>query len=396
MAALRYADVPGYSALLVRRTYADLAMPGAIMDRAREWLGDTDARWNEQKKQWRFPSGAVLSFGYMDTERDKYRYKSAEFQFIGCDEATELQPGQYTYLFTRLRRLKSHPVPLRMRAASNPGGPGHEFFKARFVKPDSASPDRAFVPARMDDNPTLDVESYRKGLREVDPIERARIEEGDWDAVEGGRFRRESLRSYATDSFGQWLLRDASGNHVKTVQPRDCWRFLTVDPAASSEETAKSDDPDYTVVSAWAITPDRDAAWLDCHRFRLEIPDIVPQIQSVWDQYSPRFVGIEAVGANRAVLQFAQRTRMVVRELTPLGNDKLVRASRAIILANHGRLYLPQSAHWLDEARSELLRFTGNAKKDGHDDVVDTVSYMAEILAEYEPENEAMPLTLRR
>src|SRR5437868_4850032 len=57
MAALEYVHVKGYSALLLRRTYTDLSKPGALMDRASEWLRKTGAKWNEQKKQWRFPSG---------------------------------------------------------------------------------------------------------------------------------------------------------------------------------------------------------------------------------------------------------------------------------------------------------------------------------------------------
>ena len=39
MAALAYVDVPGYAALLLRRTFADLSLPGALMDRAHQWLG---------------------------------------------------------------------------------------------------------------------------------------------------------------------------------------------------------------------------------------------------------------------------------------------------------------------------------------------------------------------
>jgi hypothetical protein len=38
MAALYYADIPGYNALIIRRNLADLAMPGALMERAHEWL----------------------------------------------------------------------------------------------------------------------------------------------------------------------------------------------------------------------------------------------------------------------------------------------------------------------------------------------------------------------
>src|SRR5438309_2104862 len=38
MAALQYAELPGYHAILFRKTYADLSLPGALMDRAHEWL----------------------------------------------------------------------------------------------------------------------------------------------------------------------------------------------------------------------------------------------------------------------------------------------------------------------------------------------------------------------
>src|SRR5262245_19963818 len=38
IAALQYVDQPGYAALLLRRTYADLTLPEALMARAREWL----------------------------------------------------------------------------------------------------------------------------------------------------------------------------------------------------------------------------------------------------------------------------------------------------------------------------------------------------------------------
>ena len=38
MAALQYADVPGYNALIIRRNLSDLALPKALMDRAHTWL----------------------------------------------------------------------------------------------------------------------------------------------------------------------------------------------------------------------------------------------------------------------------------------------------------------------------------------------------------------------
>jgi Terminase large subunit, T4likevirus-type, N-terminal len=191
MGALEHADVPGYSALILRRTFQDLAKPGALLDRAHAWLSQRNCRWNEQKKQWRFPSGAVISFGYLDNDTDVYQYQSAEYQHIAFDELTQFTERQYTYMFSRLRRLADASVPLKMRSASNPGGIGAEWVQARFI-PDDWTPDqgrelqifekdgRVFVPARMIDNPHLDQASYEQSLSELDDTTRAQLLEGDW------------------------------------------------------------------------------------------------------------------------------------------------------------------------------------------------------------------------
>ena len=46
-------------------------------------------------------------------------------------------------------------------------------------------------PARLDDNPHLDREEYAASLNRLDPLTRERLLNGDWDAAEGGMFRRE-------------------------------------------------------------------------------------------------------------------------------------------------------------------------------------------------------------
>src|SRR5687767_5837691 len=164
MAALEHADKPGYSALILRRTFQDLSKPGALLDRSREWLQGSGARYNDQRRQWRFPSGAVLAFGYLENDADVYQYQSAEYQFIGFDELTQFSERQYTYLLSRMRRLSNSSVPLRMRSASNPGGIGAVWVYERFIPEDWQPEDaaelrkyekggRAFVPARLEDNP---------------------------------------------------------------------------------------------------------------------------------------------------------------------------------------------------------------------------------------------------
>lgn len=177
LAALQFVHVPGYAALILRRTYADLALSGAIMDRAKEWLAGK-AHWSEQLKTFSFASGATLTFGYLENERDKYRYQGSNFDFIAYDELTQFTKTQYLYLFSRLRRSATSDVPLRMRAGTNPGGIGHDWVHQRFLV--ERSHHRAFVPARIEDNPHLDQDSYRESLAELDSVTRAQLERGEW------------------------------------------------------------------------------------------------------------------------------------------------------------------------------------------------------------------------
>jgi hypothetical protein len=179
-----YVDVPGYAALLLRRTYAELSLPGALMFRAQEWLGGTDARWNEQRHTWTFPSGATLTFGYLENSHDVTRYQSAEFQFIGFDELTHFSQEAYTYVaFSRRRRTVDLPVPNRVRSASNPGGIGHAWVRDRFIT--NRKDGVVFIPAKVRDNPGLVADEYEESLAELPEMTRRQLMDGDWSAFEG-------------------------------------------------------------------------------------------------------------------------------------------------------------------------------------------------------------------
>ena len=181
MAALQYVDVPGYSALLLRRTFRDLNQPDSLIPKSKEWLyGRAD--WNAIDKRWTFPSGATVTFGYCDHEDDVYQYQGAAFQTICFDELTQFTEPQYLYLFSRLRKREGVNVPLRVRAASNPGGVGHQWVKKRFISEAGKDADRLFVPATLADNPSLNASEYHRSLAQLDEVLRRQLLGGDWDA----------------------------------------------------------------------------------------------------------------------------------------------------------------------------------------------------------------------
>ena len=182
MAALQYVTEPDYSALLLRRTYQDLSQPNAIMDRAKKWLDpftkNGTVHWNNQIKTFTFPSGATLSFGYLSHDNDLDQYQGSELQFVGFDELTQFTEKQYTYLHSRLRKLKKSNIPIRMRAGSNPGGRGHDWVKAKFIMGNVP-----FIPSSYLDNIHLDTTEYAKSLEKLDELTKRQLMHGDWDAT---------------------------------------------------------------------------------------------------------------------------------------------------------------------------------------------------------------------
>lgn len=70
-------------------------------------------------------------------------------------------------------------MPLRVRAATNPGGVGHEWVKRRFID-DETRESRVFVPASLRDNPYVDSQEYEQALYQLDPTTRRQLLDGIW------------------------------------------------------------------------------------------------------------------------------------------------------------------------------------------------------------------------
>jgi predicted phage terminase large subunit-like protein len=352
MGALQYVHIPGYAALLLRKSYADLTLPGALMTRAHDWLAGTDARWDDRAKAYRFPEGASVSFGYLERDEDMYRYKGAEFQYIGIDELTQHNERPYRYLFSRLRRLEGSRVPLRMRAASNPGDRGHDWVKARFIDP--GDPDRPFIPAKLGDNPSLDREEYERSLMELDPVTREQLLNGDWSARAGGsKFRRE------------WFeVVDAAPAFERVVR---YW-----DMAAS--EPKRGADPDYTVGVLLGRTEAGQYYVVDVRRLRakpLDVERAVAQCAKIDGvatairmEQEPGASGVQAIDHYRREVLPAYDFEGV-RSTGP----KEVRANPLSSQAHAGNVKILR-ARWNADYLDELEAFPTAA----HDDQVDATS----------------------
>lgn len=203
MEALRQIHHPRYNAVIFRRTYPMLEGADGIIARTKHWYPAFGGTYNETKHAWTFPSGAKVFLAHLNAEDDVYIYQGWQIQYIAFDELTQFTEFQYLYLMSRNRADADLGLRCYVRSGANPGGVGHEWVKRRFIRsgvkdvigyfarvngkdtrvapdhPDARS--RIFIPALFDTNPKLTRE-YLSNLRQLDPISRAQLEAGDWDA----------------------------------------------------------------------------------------------------------------------------------------------------------------------------------------------------------------------
>ena len=414
MSALQYVDVPGYSCLILRRTWPDLISSGAILDRFNERM----APFVQQKKvkkrdggrQWVFPSGAKIQFGYVNRPAMKTKFQGAEFQKIIFDEVTLFEPEIYEYLLSRCRKpripcavctttligyskdgqivyrheknakngkrwcttpipdpvivsrygpapdgLTVFDIPTQIISTANPGGPGHLYFKERFIVDNPKKlKDGVFIPSTMLDNPFLNREEYLKNLENLGPVERAQMIEGDWDAeYEGKLFNRGDFE------FVDRLPKDS--------EVREKVRFW--DLAASDGKNA-----DYTVGALVSATHDG--------RFFLEdlirVQYLPPQVEELM-RNTAKQDGIdvkirceqEPGSSGKSLISHLQRRILAGYQFRGVRStgSKTARAGALVSQVAAGNFFV-KNADWNRDMLDEFVLFDNGL----HDDQVDAVA----------------------
>lgn len=188
-----------YQAILFRRTFPDLK---DLIDRSKELYPEINpgATYDKSAHVWSFPSGARIEFGYLQYDSDRFKYRGRAFQYIGWDELT-LFPTDvpYRYLMSRLRSV-DQSIRCLVRATTNPDGPGFKWVKDRWRIPtegtatrfnievtddetgESFRRRRAFIPARLGDNPYLRDSGYRETLLSMTKEEQDALLRGRWES----------------------------------------------------------------------------------------------------------------------------------------------------------------------------------------------------------------------
>ena len=158
----------------------------------------------------RFYNGSKIIASHCQYEKDVERFRGAEIHLLLIDELTLFTEYIYRYLRGRCRASDQLIIPKQLLDAypgirfpkvicgTNPTGPGHNWVKASFVDPakpweiwQTAKEDggflRQFIPARLDDNPSLNRDEYMATLQGLGPAWLVKaMADGNWDVKAGG------------------------------------------------------------------------------------------------------------------------------------------------------------------------------------------------------------------
>ena len=373
MAAVQYVHYPHYRALILRKTFADLSLPDAIMDRAISWWdGVEGARFNNQEKVCYFPSGAKITFGYLATVRDHLRYQGAAVHFVGIDEESQIPSHQLRYLHSRIRKALGDPIPLRYRLASNPGDTSHDWLRDTYVR--GADGHRiVYLPGLMTDNPGMDVDEYRKQLAYLDPVTRRQLELGDWDVqLAGGVLDVSKLKYFSAGEFSQ--------------------RVRYWDLAATVQKD--SDDPDWT---AGVLMGVEDGVYQvqDVQRFRVGPAEVEVRVRSQAEiDGSNVQVCIEQELGSAGVIAMDHYARHVLQGRDFLGvrstGSKAERARPLAAAISNGLVSLRSEASWVRDLTNEMRSFPLGT----HDDQVDAMSGAMTALTQQDRVQSVLPRSL--
>ena len=190
-----------------RRQFKQLS---EVIARSKQLFKKLGATYNEQKSEWTMPNGARLLFRYLERDVDAEAYQGHNYTRIYVEELTNFpSPKPINLLRACLRSATG--VPCGMRLTGNPGGPGHNWVKERYITPNpkgyqiitesmeievdgvkqSISLSRVFIPSKLGDNALLMRNDPTYVMRLTQSGSAALVKawlDGNWDIVDGAFF----------------------------------------------------------------------------------------------------------------------------------------------------------------------------------------------------------------
>lgn len=82
---LRHLNVPNFYTLFLRRTKAEIKLPGGPIDESRNIFPLFGGEYSESAMNWKFKNGSRIQFGGIELEKDLENYKGSQVPLIIFD-----------------------------------------------------------------------------------------------------------------------------------------------------------------------------------------------------------------------------------------------------------------------------------------------------------------------
>lgn len=408
---------PLYNCVIFRQSYGQITNPGGLADESRAMYSSLGGRLVQKPFDWKFPTGAKISFRHLQHRKDQFAFQGAQIALICWDELTHWQDDgeAFWYLMSRNRSISG--IKPRIRATCNPDADswvanliswwidqntgyaiesrcgvirwfvrqGNDLvwaddpaeLKERF--PDIQPKSFTFIGASIYDNQYFLQRNpeYLSNLQSLHPVERERLLKGNW------LVRYEAGKVFERTWF-----------QIIDKVPDD-WRLLGMvrfwDLAATAAEIAKTEHcyTSGTLMAKYEATIERHGhlytefvyVILDNLTIQKKAGDVEAMIIATADNDGPEaLVRIEREGGSAGKMvenvlkeKFsAAHPGFSFSAIAPMG-DKLTRSLPLSTAASRGRIYLIK-AGWNLKFLNAMTDFDGSRKPPPTNDIVDSAS----------------------
>jgi len=283
---LRHVALKDFYCVTFRRTVPEIVSPGALWDESYKIYPILKAKPRQTDHKWMFPPGSSIQFSHLEHEKDMYGWQGSQVPLIQFDELTHFTEAQFFYLLSRNRSICG--IKPYMRATCNPdatswvkeflapwldktyplqvksgeilymvrdndiihwyktfdeASAGHSTLWTDIIRPENVIKSATFIAATIYDNKILLKQNpeYLGNLMALPAVERARLLDGDWDALpEAGKVLNRSWFGVAESlppSNDDWEVR----SQLPRRHEVRFWDF------AATEKKVRGGDPDWTV-----------------------------------------------------------------------------------------------------------------------------------------------------
>lgn len=398
MEPLRHINVPGFGAVAFRRTMPQITTEGGLWETALSLYTKLGATYIQGPYRITFPAKTKVEFHHLQYEETVRAWDGSQIPLILFDELQHFTERQFFYMLSRNRTM-CDVVPY-VRATCNPdpvsflrkflswwiddetGLPIKERsgklrwmvrlknqvfwadtrqelidqFKETYNEEELCPKSVTFIPALLDDNPTLMEHNpeYRANLLALPEYEQQRLLRGNWNA-----------RPRAGDLFKREWFKEAEQG---VMELRSVCRYWD---RASTEVSSESPNPDWTVGVKGGFGLDGYFYITDVVRFRAGPYEVKETIKrTAMQDGADVTVVLEQDPGQAGVAEVADYVRSLAGfsvECIPARKEKFIRWKPFATHVRAGNVRVIRAA-WNDTFYSELEALTDNDKDYDKDD----------------------------